>query len=122
MKFSKEDIDYFNKKGIPIDNREYSTDEIFRLLDFVDFHSELRDNMWYFVFGPPTSIRWATPEQRKLWPPEIKKEDISCCPNCNSKLIILSDNKYEYYACTNEKCKYKSYIIDETFQHYLTVK
>lgn len=122
MKFNKEDINYFNKKDIPIDNREYSTSEVFKLLDFVDFNSELRDSMWYFVFGPPISIRWATLEQRKLWSPEIKKEDILSCPCCSEKLQIFNDNRYQYYDCTNEKCYYKSYIIDEAFIHYLIIK
>ena len=72
--------------------------------------SDLYYNMFYCVYGPPTSIRWATPEQRKMWPPEIKKEDIVECPRCNGKLKIMQDeNKEEYYKCQN--CRYVSYII-----------
>ena len=122
MKFSKEEIDFLNQKGIPIDEREYSTDEIFRLEGFVESDLKLSKEMHWFVFGPPTSIRFATPEQRKNWPKVIKKEDIKECPLCKNNLEILNDNKYQYYNCTNLECNYKSYIIDEAFEHYLLIE
>ena len=122
MRFSKEEIDYFNKKDIPIDCREYATNEVLKLTDFVDFNSELRKDMWFEVFGPPTSIRWASPEQRKMWPKEVKKEDITNCPYCNEKLEIFNDKKYQYYNCTNNKHGYKSYIIDDAFVYYLNTR
>lgn len=122
MRFSKEEIDYFNKKDIPIDCREYATNEVSKLIDFVDFNSELNKKMWFEVFGPPTSIRWASLEQRKMWPKEIKKEDITNCPYRNGKLEILNDKKYQFYNCTNKKCDYKSYIIDKEFVSYLVMK
>lgn len=110
MIFENNEIEELKKLNIYVDNREYSTDEVYKLLDFVKFGSDLYYKMWYFVFGPPTSIRWATPEQRKMWPPEIKKEDIVECPRCNGKLKILKDEDgKEYYKC--ETCKYVSYII-----------
>lgn len=122
MKFSKEEIDYFNKKDIPIDCREYSTNEVLKLTDCVAFDSKIYKDMWFEVFGPPTSIRWATSEQRKMWPKEVKKEDITRCPYCNEKLEIINDKKYQYYNCTNKECNYKSYIIDDSFIHYLIVR
>lgn len=119
MKFEIKEIEKFNEIGIPIDNRIYSTKEVFFLNSFVKCSSDLHFKMHFFVYGPPTSIRWATQEQRKMWPSEIKKEDIVDCPICKGKLEIKNDGKYEYYKCLSEKCDYLSYIINREFHKYL---
>ena len=123
MKFSKKEIKMFNKKNIQIDERKYATEEIFYLLNFVDFNSALQKNMWFEVFGPSTSIRWATEEQRKCWPQNINKEDITECPKCKNKLEIKRDKTYVYYKCEDTVCNYISYIINKEFNKYLlTIK
>ena len=113
MIFSDSEIEELIKAEVFVDKREYSTDELWTIINKTNrkiISKELYDNIWFNVFGPPTSIRWATPEQRKMWPPEIKKEDIVKCPRCRGKLKILKDdNEEEYYKC--EICQYASYII-----------
>ena len=111
MIFNDSEIEELKRINIYVDKREYATDELWAIIKTnKKINKELYDKIWYNVFGPPTSIRWATPEQRKMWPPEIKKDDIVECPRCKGKLRIMKDdNGEEYYKC--EICKYVSYII-----------
>ena len=77
MNFNDNEIEELKKLNIYVDKREYSTDELWAIINKKGknkIDKELCDKIWFEVFGPPTSIRWATPEQRKMWPKVIKKE------------------------------------------------
>jgi len=110
MIFKDNEIEELNRIEIYVDKREYSTDELWAIINKNDknrINKDLYNKIWYEIYGPPCSVRWMPKEVR---PKNIKKEDITECPRCKGKLKIMKDNKMEeYYKCEN--CRYASYII-----------
>lgn len=107
MKFNKEEIKILNSIGIPADEREYSTEELFSFLDvkeledYKDLHNSIRENAHH-------AGKKNLP--KKIVKEYVSKKDIKECPICRGYLKLHEDyNGREYYNC--DQCTYISYIV-----------